>query len=157
VIIALIKRVHVNLVFGLNIYMWSVLLIDTLLNAHVHNQESLQDLNNFVQTFKKNIALLESLHIPDPDSFILFSIAFRCMSLMTRKLFESLSTSTYPTVTKLLEFTQSRISILENVGDSRKSAVAGKAHKSIPQQLLSFKAPQPKNRILHPLSYLRPR
>jgi len=110
-------------------------LIDSLLNAHGSNQESLHDLNNFVKTFDESIALLNSFQIPDLGSFILFSIAFRCLPIMSRKLFESSVLSVYPSVEDLLEFVRSRISILENVGDSRKSFGQNKSNKSFEQQL----------------------
>lgn len=97
-------------------------LIDKLFNTSVSTLESLHDLNAFVLTFDESIYLLNSLNIPDLGSFILFSMAFRCLPLFSRKLFESTYLFNYPTINELLEFAQSRISILENVGDVWKSS-----------------------------------
>lgn len=106
-------------------------LIEKLFNAPVSNQESLHDLNIFVSTFDESICLLNSLNIPDMGSFILFSMAFRCLAISDRKLFESSCSSDYPTVRELLDFVRSRISILENVGDSRKVISESKSFKQV--------------------------
>lgn len=53
-------------------------------------------------------------------SFILFTIAFRCLPVATRKLFESGSSADYPSITGLLKFVRSRVSLLENVADAGK-------------------------------------
>ncbi|XP_008178701.1 uncharacterized protein LOC103307950 [Acyrthosiphon pisum] len=95
-------------------------LIDKLLNAPVSSQETLFDLNNFVSTFSENIALLNALNIRDLGSFIVFSMAFRCLPASTRKLFESSAPPEFPTVTDLLTFVQSRVAILEIAGDHQK-------------------------------------
>ncbi|CAI6351883.1 unnamed protein product [Macrosiphum euphorbiae] len=95
-------------------------LIDKLLNAPVSQQETLFDLNNFVSLFSENIALLNALNIKDLGSFIVFSMAFRCLPASTRKLFESSAPPEFPTVTDLLNFVQSRVSILEIAGDHQK-------------------------------------
>ncbi|KAE9529538.1 hypothetical protein AGLY_011634 [Aphis glycines] len=96
-------------------------LIDKLLNAPMSSQETLSDLNNFVSTFSENIALLNALKIKVLGSFILFSMAFRCLPASTRKLFESSTPSEFPSVTELLTFVQSRVAILEIAGDHQKS------------------------------------
>lgn len=95
-------------------------LIDKLLSAPVSTQESLQDLNKFVSIFDESIVLLNSLKIPDLGSFILFSMAFRCLPISSRKLFESSLSVDFPKVDDLLMFIRSRILIIENVGDVRK-------------------------------------
>jgi len=95
-------------------------LIDKLLNAPMSSQETLSDLNNFVSTFSENIALLNALKIKDLGSFIVFSMAFRCLPASTRKLFESSTPSEFPSVTELLTFVQSRVAILEIAGDHQK-------------------------------------
>lgn len=97
-------------------------LIDKLLNAPVSSQETLFDLNNFVSTFSENIALLNALNIRDLGSFIVFSMAFRCLPESTRKLFESSAPPEFPTVIDLLTFVQSRVSILEIAGDHHKKS-----------------------------------
>lgn len=106
-------------------------LIEKLLSAPVSNQESLQDLNKFVSTFDESICLLNGLNIPDLGSFILFSMAFRCLPIFDRKLFESSCSSPYPTVGELLDFVRSRISILENAGDNRKVISESKSFKQV--------------------------
>lgn len=74
-----------------------------------------------MKTFEEIIALLKSLEIEDLGSFLLFSVEFRCLPLMTRKMFESSTSVAYPAVSDLLKFVHTRISILKNVGDFRKS------------------------------------
>ncbi|XP_060849555.1 uncharacterized protein LOC132928719 [Rhopalosiphum padi] len=73
-------------------------LLDRLLSAPTMSQESLQDLNNFVGTVNERISLLEALKVPNLESFILFTIAFRCLPVATRKLFESGSSADYPSI-----------------------------------------------------------
>lgn len=95
-------------------------LVDKLLHAASMSQESLHELNEFLCLFSEGNSLLETLNIPDLGSFILFSIAFRCLPVSTRKLFESTISSDYPSISQLLEFVQSRVTILELVGEPRK-------------------------------------
>lgn len=95
-------------------------LIDKLLCAPMSTHETLSDLNTFIAMFEENIALLQALKIPDLGSFIIFSVAFRCLPSSTRKLFESVVSQNFPSVTDLLTFVQSRVAILEIAGDSRK-------------------------------------
>ncbi|KAF0719706.1 Integrase catalytic domain-containing protein, partial [Aphis craccivora] len=106
-------------------------LIDKLLNAPSSSQESLQDLTTVLSTFEESISLLSALDIPDLGSFMLFSLAFRTLPLGTRKLFEStvLNDADYPSVDNLLRFIRGRITVFENVGDSRKP---GAQSKSLP-------------------------
>lgn len=99
-------------------------LVDDLMRVSPFNQESLSDLNKFLCTFSEGISLLNALKIPDMSSFILFFVAFRCLPISTRKLFESSTTADFPSIEELLTFVQSRASILELAGDSRKSATA---------------------------------
>ncbi|CAI6369944.1 unnamed protein product [Macrosiphum euphorbiae] len=98
-------------------------LLEKVLNAPLSSQESLHDLTVFLSTFDENISLLSAMDIPDPGSFILFTSAFRALPLATRKSFESTITSNvvYPSVDKLLKFVRDRITVLENVGETRKT------------------------------------
>jgi hypothetical protein len=98
-------------------------LIDKLLRASVATQESLSDLNHFLSNFSEGISLLNTLQVPDMGSFLLFTIAFRCLPVATRKLFESSVSVDYPSVDDLLDFVQSRVSLLEIVGESHKSSL----------------------------------
>ncbi|KAL4103365.1 hypothetical protein QTP88_018742 [Uroleucon formosanum] len=80
---------------------------------------------NYWPTFRDrfsalNIALLNALNIRDLGSFIVFSMAFRCLPASTRKLFKSSVPPEFPTVTDLLTFVQSRVAILEIAGDHQK-------------------------------------
>lgn len=95
-------------------------LIEKLINAPVSSQETLSDLNNFVSNFSESISLLNALKIDDLGSFIMFSMAFRCLPASTRKLFESSDHSDFPPVTDLLTFVESRVTILEIAGDHQK-------------------------------------
>lgn len=96
-------------------------LIDKLLAAPVLTHESLVDLNKFIAIFDENLSVLHTLGIPDLGSFILFSMAFRCLPIFCRKLFESTVSDDFPTVDNLILFVRSRISILENAGETHKS------------------------------------
>lgn len=49
----------------------------------------------------------------------------------------------YPTISELLKFTRSRISISENVGDLQKSVITDKSMGRVNQKIPAFKA-QPK-------------
>jgi len=59
-------------------------------------------------------------------------MAFRCLPITTRELFESTTKDMgdYPTIEQLLECVQSRVSMLEIVGDSRTSNVQPPAKTS---------------------------
>ncbi|XP_025203838.1 uncharacterized protein LOC112600747 [Melanaphis sacchari] len=105
-------------------------LIEKLLNAPSSSQESLQDLTTLLTTFEENISLLFAMDIPDFGSFVLFSLAFRTLPLGTRKMFESTISSnvTYPSVDKLLDFIRGRITVLENVGESKKASNKSKVY-----------------------------
>lgn len=104
-------------------------LVDKLLQSSAMTQESLNDLNAFVGTFSESISLLDALKIPDTGSFILFSIAFRCLPVSTRKLFEANSSADYPSIGLLLDFLRSRVAILEVVGESHKSSTNNASFK----------------------------
>lgn len=96
-------------------------LIDKLLSAPVSSRETLHDLSKFIATFEENISLLKALEIPDLGSFMIFSIALRCLPLSTRMLFESYSSSEFPVISELLSFVQSRVAVLKIFGDRPKS------------------------------------
>ncbi|KAL4126593.1 hypothetical protein QTP88_010805 [Uroleucon formosanum] len=105
-------------------------LVDNLLNATSMSQESFHDLNQFLSTFNRNIALLDALKIKDLGSFMLFSIAFRCLPIVTRRLFEASNLTDYPTVHQLIDFIRSRVAILEVAGGSHKSTPSSAASSS---------------------------
>ncbi|KAL4153798.1 hypothetical protein QTP88_001631 [Uroleucon formosanum] len=104
-------------------------LVDNLLNASTMSHESFQDLNQFLSTINRNIALLDSLQIKDLGSFMLFSIAFRCLPIVTRRLFETSSSTDYPTVHQLIDFIRSRVAILEVAGESHKGTPSATSSK----------------------------
>ncbi|KAL4107222.1 hypothetical protein QTP88_017605 [Uroleucon formosanum] len=105
-------------------------LVDNLLNATSMSQESFHDINQFLSTFNRNIALLDALKIKDLGSFMLFSIAFRCLPIVTRRLFEASNLTDYPTVRQLIDFIRSRVAILEVAGGSHKSTPSSAASSS---------------------------
>lgn len=94
-------------------------LLDKLLGASPVKQESLSELNSFMCAFSENMSLLNALKIPDLRSFILFSVAFRCLPVSTRKLFETSTSSDYPTIDELMKFLRNRVAVLEVVGEPR--------------------------------------
>lgn len=106
-------------------------LVDQLLRASTMTQESLHDLSAFLGNFHEANSLLTALKIPDLGSFILFSMAFRCLPTHTRKLFEAQSTADYPSITQLLEFVKSRVAILEVVSDPKKGGVTTMSQKVV--------------------------
>jgi hypothetical protein len=103
-------------------------LIEKLLNITPIQHESLSELTNFVATFGESVALLTSLNIPDLGSFILFSLASRALPIGVQKLFEVENSDSFPSFQVFTQFLKSRISVLENVTDSRKPTYSGKVH-----------------------------
>ncbi|KAL4082440.1 hypothetical protein QTP88_029907 [Uroleucon formosanum] len=97
-------------------------LVEQLLHTSPMTHESLHDLNSFLCTFHENFSLINALKLPDLGSFILFTMAFRCLPVHTRKTFEASNTAEYPSITQLLEFVRSRVAILEVVGIRRRVA-----------------------------------
>ncbi|KAF0710621.1 Uncharacterized protein FWK35_00035717 [Aphis craccivora] len=93
-------------------------LVVKLLNVPSSTQESLPELTSFLCQFSVSVSLLNALNIPYLGSFLLFALAFRRLPISTRKLFESTVTSDYPSMSKLLTFVESQVSILELIGDS---------------------------------------
>lgn len=67
--------------------------------------------------FSECISLLDALNIPDVGSFILFTLAFRLLPLHTYKLFETITTTDFPSMNELSEFVKSRVVMLEIVRD----------------------------------------
>jgi len=66
---------------------------------------------------------------------MLLSIPFRCLPIVTRRLFEASNLSDYPTVHQLIDFIRSRVAILE---------VAGGSHQNTPDpSASSFKIGKP--------------
>jgi len=94
-------------------------LVDKLLGASPVKQESLSELNSFMCSFSESLSLLNALKVPDLRSFILFSVAFRCLPVSTRNLFETSTTSDYPTIDELMKFLRNRVAVLEVVGEHR--------------------------------------
>jgi len=91
-------------------------IIESLLAAPVSNSESLLGLKQFLNVFDEGLAILESLHLPDLCSFLLFTIAAKSLPIHTRRLFESENSSEYPSVVSVLEFVKNRVRVLENAG-----------------------------------------
>lgn len=97
-----------------------MLLIDILFQFPVSTHESLIELSRFVSRFCESLSLLKELNIPNLGSFILFSMAFRCLPNTTRELFENTITSSgdYPTIEALLTCVKSRLSTLKIISGS---------------------------------------
>ncbi|XP_008179923.1 uncharacterized protein LOC103308408 [Acyrthosiphon pisum] len=114
-------------------------LVNEMLNAPINHQESPAVLINFLNTFCENIALLQSLNIPDLGSFLLFAISVRCLPSTTRRLFEQGNTADFPTVDSLLYFAKDRVEVLENSGSSLNQATVK------PQTKLVFNKPKHTN------------
>jgi hypothetical protein len=80
--------------------------------------------------FSEGISLFDALQISNMGSFILFSVAFRCLSISTRKLFETGTKSDYPSIEELMEFLQQRVAVLEIVGEPRTNTASVTKFKS---------------------------
>ncbi|XP_008190090.1 uncharacterized protein LOC103311953 [Acyrthosiphon pisum] len=91
-------------------------IIESFLVAPVSTSESLVDLKRFLSVFDEGLAILESLHLPDLCSFLLFIIASKSLPTHTRRLFESDNSAEYPSVDSVLEFVKNRVRVLENAG-----------------------------------------
>ncbi|XP_050065896.1 uncharacterized protein LOC126554955 [Aphis gossypii] len=91
-------------------------IIDKLLSAPVASSETFVSLQTFLSNFDENIALLESLHIPNLSSFLLFSLAARCLPVSSRRLFEAENDEEYPSIHSVLKFVKTRIQVIENAG-----------------------------------------
>ncbi|XP_050063262.1 uncharacterized protein LOC126552594 [Aphis gossypii] len=105
-------------------------LVSEMLNADSHQQESPTALITFLGKFGENVALLRSLNIPDLGSFLLFSIAVRCLPSTSRRLFEQDNILDFPTVDSLLDFVKGRVEVLENAGTAMTPTVNKPQHKA---------------------------
>uniref|UniRef100_A0A2S2PGT2 Integrase catalytic domain-containing protein n=1 Tax=Schizaphis graminum TaxID=13262 RepID=A0A2S2PGT2_SCHGA len=91
-------------------------IIDKLISAPIAASESHAALRAFLSVFDENIAILDSLQIPDLASFLLFSLAARCLPTSSRRLFESENNEDYSSVQSVIKFVRSRLQVLENAG-----------------------------------------
>ncbi|XP_060845326.1 uncharacterized protein LOC132924902 [Rhopalosiphum padi] len=91
-------------------------IIDKLLTAPVATSETFAALQTFLATFDENIAILESLDVPNLSSFLLFSLAARCLPLTSRRLFETENTEEYPSIHNVIKFVKLRMQVIENAG-----------------------------------------
>ncbi|KAE9522064.1 hypothetical protein AGLY_017537 [Aphis glycines] len=82
----------------------------------------------------KGVDTIDLSYLKDLRSFILFSIAFRCLPVSTRKLFETSTISDYPTIDELMKFLRNRVAVLEVVGERRDQVAFGAHTKSTSQQ-----------------------
>ncbi|XP_025204843.1 uncharacterized protein LOC112601423 [Melanaphis sacchari] len=113
-------------------------LIDSILSAPEMQQESVASLNKFLCTFDENIAILESLEIPNLGDFLLFSVAFRSLPVLSRRLFETTNQDEYPKAQDLFKFVKNRIQVLQLAGGSS-SVTNAKSSSSKPQKKWSQK------------------
>lgn len=93
-------------------------ILEKMLSATVLPQESVTALNKFLCTFDENIAVLESLKIPDLGDFLMFSIAFHALPVSSHRLFKMNNTDEYPRARDLFKFVNGRIQVLELAGGS---------------------------------------
>jgi len=91
-------------------------IIEKLIAAPAANSENLAALQTFMSVFDENITILESLQIPDLASFLLFSLAARCLPTFSRRLFEAENNEEYPSIQSAIKFVKTRIQVLENAG-----------------------------------------
>ncbi|XP_050546116.1 uncharacterized protein LOC126908247 [Daktulosphaira vitifoliae] len=94
----------------------AVRIIEDMLKALVSGAENVTTLQQFLTTFDEGIATLNAMKIPDFASFLLFSIAARCLPANSRRLFETDNTREYPVIEDVIKFVKARINILENAG-----------------------------------------
>lgn len=95
--------------------------LDKLFEFKPIAQQSLQALTAFINTFKRNVAILKALGVNELASFLLFHMGSRVLDPTTVQLFEaSTAPSIIPTFDELLNFVQQRCRILENIKNSRK-------------------------------------
>lgn len=91
-------------------------IIESLLTAPASTLESLLSLKQFLNVFDEGLDILESLHVPDLCSFLLFTIASKSLPIHTRRLFESENTWEFPSFVSVLEFVKDRVRVLDNAG-----------------------------------------
>lgn len=91
-------------------------IIEGFLVAPVSTSESLVDLKRFLSVFDEGLAILESLHLLNLCSFLLFTIAAKTLPTHTQRFFESENSAEYPSVDSVLEFVKNRVRVLENAG-----------------------------------------
>ncbi|XP_050065027.1 uncharacterized protein LOC126553956 [Aphis gossypii] len=89
-------------------------IMNELISAPVAASETQASLQSFLSMFDDNLAILESLQIPNLASFMLFSLAARCLPTSSRRLFESGNTEEYPSVQSVIKFVKARQQVLEN-------------------------------------------
>lgn len=89
-------------------------IMNKLISAPVAAFETQESLQSFLSVFDENIAILESLQIPNLASFMLFSLAARCLPTSSRRLFESENTEEYPSVQSVIKFVKARQQVLED-------------------------------------------
>lgn len=92
-------------------------LLESMFSATpITHNESVISLNKFLNIFDENIAILNSLEIPDLGDFILFSLAFRELPTSSRRLFETTNQEVYPQSQDLFKFVRNRVQVLELAG-----------------------------------------
>lgn len=91
-------------------------LVDNILNFRKMDSESVPGLMEFLHVFDECLRLLEGYNMEDLTGFILFVLANRNLSQVTRELFERENTMDFPTVEELVNFVKGRVKVLENVG-----------------------------------------
>lgn len=96
----------------------ATLIVDKLLSTPNQSQELFEGLKEFVTLFFDHVSVLKTLNIPDLGSFLLFVISSRCLSLTTRKGFESTNIHDFSNLTDMVAYIKNWVALLEAVGSS---------------------------------------
>jgi len=96
----------------------ATIIVDKLINAPIHSQESVENLKCFLSLFSDHVSVLKSLQIPHLDEFLLFTLSSRCLPVFTRKAFEETNHAEFPVFSDVISFVKTRVSLLEAVNCS---------------------------------------
>ncbi|KAF0739485.1 Integrase catalytic domain-containing protein [Aphis craccivora] len=91
--------------------------------------DKLAALQTFLSVFDENIAILESLQIPDLSSFLLFTLAARCLPVVSKRLFETENTEEYPSIRSVIKFVKLRMQVIENAGAQQSGSSSKPVHQ----------------------------
>jgi len=120
-------------------------LLESMLTAPVIQNESVTSLNRFLSNFDENISILNSVGIPNLGDFILFSLAFRSLPTLSRRLFETTNQEVYPRAQDLFKFVKSRVQVLELAGEGFSSGlVKNPSFKTFKPEKEHFQRQKPK-------------
>ncbi|VVC45890.1 Ribonuclease H-like domain,Protein of unknown function DUF1759,Peptidase aspartic [Cinara cedri] len=96
----------------------ATIIVDKLMSAPMHSQESLDGLKDFLVLFSDQVSVLKSLNIPSLSEFLLFAISLRCLPLTTRKAFEAVNKNKFPSIANIVSYIKARVAFLETADSS---------------------------------------